>query len=111
VAGIQLSTYFFSMILTDQLRAAAVAKAASESPDLHLAAPVQPPVKPADEGRPPVLASLVILPADYGVLCLCFVLLGFHDAFVWVYSAITLAGVALLVAALGKWFRDLSRLA
>jgi phosphatidylglycerophosphate synthase len=108
VAGIQLSTYFFSMILTDQLRAAAVAEA---GPDPAPVEPASPPAKPVDEGRPPVLASLIILPTDYGVLCLCFVLLGFHDAFVWVYSAITLAGVALLVAALGKWFRDLSRLA
>ena len=114
VAGIQLSTYFFAMILTDQLRAAAKAR-----PDAQLVAPEEAPTStpasapaaPGDEGRPPVLASLVILPTDYGVLCICFVLLGFHDAFVWAYSAITLAGVALLVAALRKWFRDLSRLA
>jgi phosphatidylglycerophosphate synthase len=114
VAGIQLSTYFFAMILTDQLRAAAKA-----GPDARLVAPEEAPTStpasapaaPGDESRPPVLASLVILPTDYGVLCICFVLLGFHDAFVWAYSAITLAGVALLVAALRKWFRDLSRLA
>jgi phosphatidylglycerophosphate synthase len=108
VAGIQLSTYFFSMILTDQLRAAALAQRPT---DPAAPAPAPPAAPPAPEGRPPVLASLVILPADYGVLCLCFVLLGFHDAFVWAYSAITLAGVALLVAALRKWFRDLSRVA
>lgn len=108
VASIQLSTYFFAMILTDKLRAAAPARG---SPDLAPARPVTALSKAADEGKPPVMASLIILPADYGVLCLCFVLLGYHDAFVWAYTAITVAGVALLVAALGKWYRDLSRLA
>jgi hypothetical protein len=40
-----------------------------------------------------------------------FVLFGFHQAFIWAYSALALMGVVLLVAAFGKWYRDLSRVA
>ncbi|SDP37769.1 CDP-alcohol phosphatidyltransferase [Pedococcus dokdonensis] len=98
VFGIQASTYFFSKILTDQLRAAA-------------AAPVEAAPPGADEGRPPVLASLLVLPLDYGLLCLTFVLLGFHQLFVLAYSALALLGVLLLAAGFAKWYRDLSRVA
>jgi phosphatidylglycerophosphate synthase len=105
--GVQASTYFFSKILTDQLRATA-ATAAAASP----AAPVPTTsATRADEGRPPVLASLLVLPLDYGLLCVCFVLLGFHTAFLSVYSALAVMGVVLLVAAFAKWYRDLSRVA
>ena len=101
VFGIQASTYFFAKILTDQLRAGATAVPA--------AAP--PPVATADDSRPPVLASLLVLPLDYGLLCVTFVLLGFHQLFTWAYCALALMGVVLLVAAFGKWYRDLSRVA
>jgi phosphatidylglycerophosphate synthase len=99
VFGIQASTYFFSKILTDQLRAAAPAVTS---------APV---ATPADDGRAPVLASLLVLPLDYGVLCITFVLLGFHTAFIWAYGGLAVMGVVLLAAAFGKWYRDLSRAA
>jgi hypothetical protein len=64
-----------------------------------------------DDSRPPVLASLLVLPLDYGLLCVTFVLLGFHQVFLWAYGALALMGVVLLVAAFGKWYRDLSRVA
>jgi phosphatidylglycerophosphate synthase len=98
--GIQASTYFFSKILTDQLRAAAATPAE-----------VPPPAPALDDSRPPVLASLLVLPLDYGLLCVTFVLLGFHQVFLWAYGALALMGVVLLVAAFGKWYRDLSRVA
>ena len=115
VFGIQASTYFFSKILTDQLRAtAATASAASVPPAPVATATVEPTTPPAvsvDDGRPPVLASLLVLPLDYGLLCVTFVLLGFHQLFVWAYGALALMGVVLLVAAFAKWYRDLSRVA
>jgi phosphatidylglycerophosphate synthase len=95
--GIQASTYFFSKILTDQLRATAAQAAGSGVP-----------AGPDPDRRAPVLPSLVVLPMDYGLLCVSFALLGFHDVFVWVYSALALMGVVLLLAAFGKWYRDLS---
>lgn len=109
VFGIQASTYFFAKILTDQLRAAAAtaaSAAATTAPDV-----ASPPPATPDDGRPPVLASLLVLPLDYGLLCVLFVLLGFHQAFVLAYCALALMGVLLLVAAFGKWYRDLSRVA
>ena len=109
--GIQASAFFFGKILTDQLRASAATAASAAT---TAAAPVEPTTPPAvsvDDGRPPVLASLLVLPLDYGLLCVTFVLLGFHQVFVWAYCALAVMGVVLLVAALGKWYRDLSRLA
>lgn len=105
VFGIQASTYFFAKILTDQLRASAASAATAPV----VSSPT--PAGTADDGRPPVLASLLVLPLDYGLLCVTFVLLGFHQAFVWAYCALALMGVVLLVAAFGKWYRDLSRVA
>jgi phosphatidylglycerophosphate synthase len=107
--GIQASAFFFGKILTDQLRASAAVGAASADPVAE-SAPVSAPTA-ADDGRPPVLASLLVLPLDYGLLCVTFVLFGFHQAFIWAYSALALMGVVLLVAAFGKWYRDLSRVA
>ena len=114
VFGIQASTYFFSKILTDQLRATAATPAAAATLVPASAVPVEPTTPPAvsvDDGRPPVLASLLVLPLDYGLLCVIFVLLGFHQVFVWAYGALALMGVVLLVAAFAKWYRDLSRVA
>lgn len=114
VFGIQASTYFFSKILTDQLRATAATPAAAATLVSAAAVPVEPTTPPAvsvDDGRPPVLASLLVLPLDYGLLCVIFVLLGFHQVFVWAYGALALMGVVLLVAAFAKWYRDLSRVA
>ncbi len=89
--SIQASVYFFTKILSDQLR-----PAKATSPEVR-------------QGRPPVLASLVVLPLDYGLLCVTFALLGFHTLFAVAYSALALCGVLLLGAALPKWYRDLSR--
>ena len=110
VFGIQASAFFFGKILTDQLRASAAVVAAAAAPVPETAPPASAPPA-ADDGRPPVLASLLVLPLDYGLLCVTFVLLGFHQLFVWAYSALALMGVVLLVAAFGKWYRDLSRAA
>ncbi|GAA2737153.1 CDP-alcohol phosphatidyltransferase family protein [Pedococcus aerophilus] len=92
--SIQASVYFFTKILSDQLRPPKTAP---------------PEVQQGGEGRPPVLASLLVLPLDYGLLCVTFALLGFHTLFAVAYTALALAGVLLLAAALPKWYRDLAR--
>lgn len=87
------SVFFFVQILTDQLRRA------------H---PDQAP-KPADASFAAVLRSVVVIPTDYGLLCLVFVLIGWPVAFAVAYGLL-LAGTALfLIAALPKWFREVSR--
>ena len=100
--GIQASAYFFTKILTDALRAAHARPPVGGERD---ATP-----RPRAEEHSPALASLVVLPLDYGLLCLLFALLGFHSAFVWSYSALALAGGLLLGAGFVRWYRDLSRL-
>lgn len=87
------AVFFFAQILTDQLRRAHPAQA--------------PP--PADASRAAILRSVLVAPTDYGLLCAAFLLVGWQAGFVVVYS-LFLAGCALfLLAALPKWFREVSR--
>lgn len=81
---------FFGMILTDQLRRQAglvrgVANARPES----------------------ALRSIAVLPSDYGVMCLGFVMLGANEVFLGWYTALLAANVVLLTAAVARWVRIL----
>ena len=60
--------------------------------------------------RPSVLRSLVVLPTDYGLLCLLFVLLGATTAFLWVYGVLLLATAGYLGLACVRWFDEMGRL-
>lgn len=65
-------------------------------------------------GAAPVVAtaslvrSLVVLPTDFGVLCLVFVLLGAPTVFVVLYGLLALANLLFLAASMVVWYRDLS---
>lgn len=83
---------FFAIVLTDQLRRAEAAKTG-------VAAPVG--------RRTGLLYSLAVVPTDYGLMCLAFVLLAWPPAFTVVYVALLVANAAYLVLALPKWFREL----
>jgi phosphatidylglycerophosphate synthase len=88
--GIVLSVLFFGMILTDQLRrAAGVPKqaAASRSSDL--------------------LRALAVLPLDYGVLSLVFLLFGAPSVFYPVYGILCAANLVLLGVAVSGWVGQL----
>jgi phosphatidylglycerophosphate synthase len=54
--------------------------------------------------------SVVLLPTDYGFLCLVFSLWGVPALFLPVYSLVFAACAAFLVTAAIKWFRDMVRL-
>ncbi|HKG51394.1 MAG TPA: CDP-alcohol phosphatidyltransferase family protein [Actinomycetales bacterium] len=55
------------------------------------------------------IAAIGLLPADYGVFCLVF-LLGWHEHLFFVgYSLLLAVNVVLMCLLLGKWFRELSR--
>jgi len=82
---------FFGMILTEQLRRQ------------HGVTAV-----PAGKGRGSWLRALAVLPMDYGVLCLSFLLLGWTAVFTTVYTLIFAGTTAFLLAALPKWYRDLA---
>ncbi|MCQ2001753.1 CDP-alcohol phosphatidyltransferase family protein [Arthrobacter zhaoxinii] len=86
---------FFAMILTEQLRRQ-----------------VGTPSRAADlPGRFPWLRSVFVLPMDYGVQCVAFVLLGNPALFLPVYTFIAAATTGFVLLALPKWFREMKALA
>lgn len=85
------STAFFAMTLNDQLKRGRVA-------------PAPGPVVPS------LRRSLLVLPTDYGVLCLVFLLLGWRTGFVAGYGALLVANAVYLAAALVTWYRAMSAL-
>lgn len=87
------SVLFFGMMITEQLRRA------------HGVTSVA-----ATGGRAPWLRSVLVLPTDYGVLCLCFLLYGLTSVFTVLFALITLGALAFLTLALPKWFRDVRSL-
>lgn len=54
--------------------------------------------------------SMVLLPTDYGVLCLCFVLWGWTVGFLVCYVALAVANTLFLALASVKWFREIRAL-
>jgi len=56
------------------------------------------------------LRMWIILPTDYGVLCWIFVLLAWPALFLAGYTAMFAVNAAVLVLALGKWWRELRAL-
>lgn len=56
------------------------------------------------------LRSWALLPVDYGVLCLAFLLWGAPDAFAGVYLTLLVLNALALVLFLVKWTRELARL-
>lgn len=66
---------------------------------------------PAPEnGHSTILRSLLVIPTDYGFLCLIFVLLGAPQVFFAAYTLMFLANAGHLLLASVKWFRDMERL-
>lgn len=90
------NVWFFTVILTDQLRRSAAAAAGT---------PVVPPGTAA-----PVLRSVLALPTDYGLLCLVFLALPWAPAFLVLYGLVLLGSLLFLVLALPTWFREMGRL-
>jgi phosphatidylglycerophosphate synthase len=80
---------FFGMTLMDQLRT------------VHTGA-----AKRAQTGRPSLIRSILVLPTDYGLLCLSFLLFAWQQAFVTVYTVFFIGSAIFLVLALMKWFRE-----
>lgn len=56
------------------------------------------------------LRSLILVPTDFGLLCLVFVLWGWTIGFLWAYAALALANLAFLALAAVKWFAEMRML-
>jgi len=82
---------FFAMILNDQLRR------------VHG-------VKRDTSGKPSIVRSLLVVPTDYGLFCLTFLLLGFPSVFAIAYGVLFVSNLLFLVAALRKWYTDMAAL-
>jgi phosphatidylglycerophosphate synthase len=89
--GFQLAAVliFFGGLLTDKLKPKAPAGQAAAAPSR--------------------LRALALLPVDYGVFCLVFLLLGSERAFRYGYLALFAVHAVFLAAFLTKWFRELRR--
>ncbi|KGI81621.1 CDP-alcohol phosphatidyltransferase [Actinopolyspora erythraea] len=90
------SVLFFAMILNDQLRRAHPSD--SSSPET------------GNSGTTGVKRSLLVAPTDYGVLCLCFFLLGETIPFLTVYTVLFAAHLGFACLALPKWFSEMGAL-
>ncbi|MEA4944770.1 MAG: CDP-alcohol phosphatidyltransferase family protein [Propionicimonas sp.] len=62
---------------------------------------------PASEASTSILRAILILPSDYGLFCLVFVLFGFPPVFFVVYTLMLVSNTAFLLMALVKWYRQL----
>ncbi|SDQ97504.1 CDP-alcohol phosphatidyltransferase family protein [Microbacterium sp. cf332] len=65
---------------------------------------------PASGTTPPpsTLRAVLLLPADYGILAVAFVLWGAPDLFVVVYALLLIATTGITVLLARKWFRSLA---
>ncbi|PZS20463.1 MAG: CDP-alcohol phosphatidyltransferase [Pseudonocardiales bacterium] len=99
------SGFFFGVMLAEQLRRVARANALAE-PGHDMFVPAAPSVSdPA-----PVLRSLIVLPNDYGVLCLALALLPSAVVFITVYSFLLVANALFLLVGSLRWYREMARL-
>lgn len=83
---------FFGMLLNDLL------KGKKGAPSAHA------------RGGGTALRSLMLLPTDFGVVCIVFVLWGWTSVFLWAYGALAVANLAFLILAAAKWFREMRAL-
>jgi phosphatidylglycerophosphate synthase len=56
------------------------------------------------------LRSMLLLPTDFGFLCLVFVLWGWSSGFLFVYGLLAVANTGFLMLAAFKWFREIRAL-
>jgi Na+/melibiose symporter-like transporter len=87
--------FFFAMLLNEALRERAGAVTRAQ----------------ASTERPSTLRSLVLLPTDYGTLCLTFTLLGSTPYFLGAYGVMAACTVGFLVLALPRWRAEIGGLA
>ena len=88
--SVEASVFFFAIVLTEQLRRGAQYAAA-----------------PVGAERAPLLRSVLVLPADYGVLCIAFAFAGAPTVFVPLYTVLLALNILFLLGALRRWFTDL----
>lgn len=84
------TVHFFSSLLMDQLRRG------------HRTGTTGAAAQPTSSA----LYSVAVLPTDYGLLCVLFILLLVPSIFVGAYSLLMIANLGFLALALPKWYRE-----
>jgi phosphatidylglycerophosphate synthase len=98
--GAVSSVFFFALILSDMLRRVERVKGGGTSVTTASVDPNE---------AAPILRSLVVLPNDYGLLCLVMLLLPLHRTFTGVYTFLAAANALFLAAGLYRWFEEMRR--
>ncbi|WP_417554616.1 CDP-alcohol phosphatidyltransferase family protein [Microbacterium sp.] len=83
---------FFGMILNDLLKSARRV------------------ISSAERGGGGALRSVLLLPVDYGIVCLVYVLWGWPSVFAVLYALFCLAAVAFCLLVAVRWFREMRRI-
>lgn len=92
ISAIVGPVYFFAMILTEQLR--------------RSLGTIMPTAQ-GSTGRTAWTRSVIVLPMDYGVLCIIFLFMGILPLFMVLYLLTVLAMLGFTALALAKWFKEL----
>jgi phosphatidylglycerophosphate synthase len=99
------SGFFFGIMLAEQLRRVARATALA-NPGQQMVFPAP----PTANDPAPVLRSLLVLPNDYGVLCIALALLPSAAVFIPMYSFLLVANALFLAVGSVRWYREMSSL-
>lgn len=89
------AVFFFAMILSDLLRRL---NRGSQSIIIRETGAISP------------LYSLAVIPADYGLICLIFLVFWWPPVFIFLYSLLFVANALIALAALVRWFREMKTL-
>jgi phosphatidylglycerophosphate synthase len=95
--GAIANVWFFVIILTDQLRRAHATATGSQMPTSSTPAPL--------------IRSLLVLPTDYGILCLLFLVITAPTIFLTLYTLLMFSSATFLILALPTWYREMSAFA
>ncbi|MDF1487567.1 CDP-alcohol phosphatidyltransferase family protein [Tessaracoccus caeni] len=66
--------------------------------------------RPASTASTGVLRAIMVLPTDYGLMCLVLLSLGFPTVFFSIYTLLFACNAIILVLVLVKWYRDMGSL-
>lgn len=96
--AIVAAVFYFAITLSDLLRRIASVRAGGTGV----------PTASVDPNEPaPLLRSLVVLPNDYGVLCLAMLFLSLHETFATIYTLLFAANTLLLIVGCVRWYREM----
>ncbi len=93
------TTFFFAMILMDMMRRLLQKSASYTAPGADTRA-----------YRLSPLYSLAVIPNDYGLFCVIFVLLWWQPAFMLVYTVLACINLLILLISAVRWYRELRRI-